>query len=81
MKRCQCTGNFCTYTSCVGMFCSMMMNAGHYTMPPQDWQLCPKCNGKGYTEPTVSGSSTMEQCTVCKGKLIISKQTGQPPTV
>lgn len=38
------------------------------------WQVCPICKGTG-NDPNVKH----EQCTVCKGKKIISELTGLPP--
>lgn len=38
-----------------------------------EWQLCPKCLGKGFHEPDVAGTSTTELCCVCHGNKVIIK--------
>lgn len=46
------------------------------------WQNCPHCGGWG-KEPTgyyfVTVQFTIHDCSVCKGKKIISTITGKPP--
>lgn len=49
-----------------------------------EWQLCPKCNGKGSIATGVVStewvfSDTVETCDLCNGKKIISKVNGLPP--
>ena len=51
------------------------------------WQQCPKCYGQGLVwfppnQPmteTFAGDGKPYECGVCKGKKIISIETGQPP--
>jgi RecJ-like exonuclease len=43
------------------------------------WQQCPICNGKGYTDDSLSSTSSVV-CTVCKGEKIINQLTGLPPS-
>lgn len=45
---------------------------------PNEWQLCPKCNGSGETKVT-NYADTLFKCDLCNGKKIISKVTGEPP--
>ena len=42
------------------------------------WQKCPICNGVGEVFP-VGISNGPKECSVCNGKKIISKLTGEPP--
>ncbi len=46
-----------------------------------EWQLCPKCNGKGSWEDMVPGIFVLMNvmCDLCNGKKIISKIDGNPP--
>jgi hypothetical protein len=39
----------------------------------KEWQLCPKCLGKGFHSPDVLGTSATELCVVCHGNQIIKK--------
>lgn len=42
------------------------------------WQRCPICNGSGVEQNYIT-SSMYVQCSVCKGKKIISEINGLPP--
>jgi hypothetical protein len=41
-----------------------------------EWQICPKCEGSG---TMYGGGILSDPCTLCKGKMIISRLSGTPP--
>jgi DnaJ-class molecular chaperone len=43
------------------------------------WQSCPVCKGEGRVRSKLHVNMPDTQCTVCKGKKIISELTGHPP--
>ena len=43
------------------------------------WQSCPVCKGEGRVRSKLHVNMPEVQCTVCKGKKIISELTGYPP--
>lgn len=42
------------------------------------WQKCPICNGSGFSV-NIALSTSLPLCEVCKGRKIISTETGRPP--
>lgn len=48
------------------------------------FQTCPKCMGVGKVQPNVPSGTTLSlslvTCPVCKGEMIISQETGLPPS-
>jgi len=45
----------------------------------QGWQVCPRCNGKGFLDDCLYYYTSSAICDVCNGKKIINIQTGKPP--
>ena len=43
------------------------------------WEVCPVCRGEGRVRNNLHVNMSDAQCTVCKGKKIISTLTGYPP--
>jgi hypothetical protein len=45
------------------------------------WQSCPVCKGEGRVRSDLYINMPEVQCSVCKGRKIISTLTGHPPAV
>jgi hypothetical protein len=43
------------------------------------WQACPVCKGEGRVKSKLHVNMPEVQCSVCKGRKIISTLTGHPP--